>query len=208
MNFKKAENEQRKLASKVVLKDVFSGIKLIGGAEAYSVGTRMVACVVVCDAATMELKEKAFAEGVVDSIVIPEFLAYREGPLLGQALASLNVKPDVIMFSGEGVMHPRRCGLASHLGVLFDIPSIGLSKEVLWGEQKGEYVVLEKEKVGMMVKTRDHSRPVIVSPGHHVTLGNAVEFVKTTMREPHKMPEPVHLAHKFAKKYFKEGKKQ
>ncbi len=203
MNFKKAEEEQRKLASKVLVKDDFSNVKLIGGAEAYAVGTRMVACAVVCDATTMEVKEKAFAEGAVDTQVLPEFRAYREGPLLGKALTSLNVKPDVIMFSGEGVMHPRKCGLASHLGVLFDVPSIGISKEMLWGEQKNDYVVLEKEKVGMIMKTRDHANPIVVSTGHRISLGKAVELVKQTIREPHKMPEPLHLAHKLAKKHFK-----
>lgn len=205
MNFKKAEDEQRKLASKVVANDDVSDVKLIGGAEAYCVDKKLVACVVVCDAATMEVKEKAFAEGVVEVEAIPEFRAYREGPLLGKALTSLNTKPDVIMFSGEGIMHPRKFGLASHFGVLFDIPSIGVSKEVLWGEQKGDYVVLEKEKVGMLVKTRDHANPIVVSAGHRISLGKAVEIVKQTIREPHKMPEPLHLAHKLAKKHFKGG---
>ena len=100
-------------------------------------------------------------------------------------------------------MHPRRCGLASHLGVLFDIPSIGISKEMLWGEQKGNHIVIGKEKVGMLVKTRDHANPIIVSCGHRVSLGTAADLVKKTIREPHKMPEPLHLAHKFAKKRFK-----
>jgi deoxyribonuclease V len=203
MNFKKAEDEQRKLASKVVSKDDFSELNLIGGAEAYCVEKKMVACVVVCDAKTMEIQEKAFSEGIVDTQVLPEFRSYREGPLLGKALTSLNIKPDVIMFSGEGIMHPRRFGLASHLGVLFDIPSIGISKEKLWGEEKGDHIVLEKEKIAMKVRTRDHANPIFVSVGHRVSLPTAVDVVKKSIREPHKMPEPLHLAHKLAKKYFK-----
>jgi deoxyribonuclease V len=203
MNFKKAEDEQRKLSSKIVLKDDVGEIKTIGGAEAYYVGTRMVACAVVCDASTLEIKEKAFAEGIVDGKFVPEFRAYREGPLLGEALSSLGLKPDVIMFSGEGVMHPRKCGLASHLGVMFDIPSIGISKEAWWGEKKGDDVFLDKEKVASLVRTRDHANPIVVSPGHRVSLQKAVELVKTCIREPHKMPEPVHLAHKYAKRKYK-----
>jgi deoxyribonuclease V len=203
MDFKKAQNEQRKLASKVIVKDAFPTIGLVGGAEAYSVGTSITACAVVCDVKTFEVKETSFAKGVSSSEFLPEFRAFREGPLLGEAITGLSLKPDLMIFSGEGLMHPRRCGLASHLGVLFDIPSIGVSKEILFGEQKGESVVLDKGKVGMMVKTRDHANPLVVSVGHRVSLLTASSFVKSWTREPHKMPEPLHLAHKFAKKHFK-----
>ena len=204
MDFKKCQAEQIKLASKVVIGDDFSEVNTIGGAEAYTVDGRMVTCVVICDAKTFDIKEKTFAEGKVTSSFEQEFRAYREGPLLGQALSNLKIKPDVMIFSGEGIMHPRRCGLACHLGVLFDIPSIGISKEAWCGEVKGNEVMIGKEKVASFVKTRNHANPIAVSVGHRISLKSAVEIVTKSIVQPHKMPEPIHLAHKLAKKHFQE----
>ena len=200
LNIRKCEEEQKRLAPKGVLRDDFSGIKGIGGAEAYIVDGKAMACVVVCDASTLEVKEKAFASGIIGERFMPEFRAYREGPLLGEALSALQKKPDVMIFSGDGVLHPRRIGLAAHLGVLFDIPSLGVAREPLCGETKGGFVYLDGEKLAQLVKTREHANPVCVSPGHRMSLATAASLVKGSIREPHKMPEPLHLAHKFAKK--------
>ncbi len=199
---RKCEAEQRKLASKVSLRDEFSDIRMIAGAEAYAVGSRIIACVVVCDAKTLAIVDKAFATGRIARNILPEFLAYRDGPLLGNAISSLKEKPDIIFFDGDGVLHPRKIGLASHLGVMLDIPSIGISKAPLCGEVKGESVYLGKEKLGQLVRTKEHANPLCVSPGHRITLESAVALVKKCIREPHKMPEPLHLAHKLAKKEF------
>ena len=199
LNLRKCEEEQKKLASKVVLADGFSEISTIGGAEVYVVDKRMVACVVVCDAKTLSLKEKSIVSGVTSLTFHPEFRAYREGPLLGEAISGLSLKPDVMMFDGEGVLHPR-LGLASHLGVLFDMPSLGVLKEPSFGEIQGSYVVLEGKKLGQLVRTKEHANPLVVSAGHKITLESAVTLVKKSILEPHKMPEPLHLAHKLAKK--------
>ena len=204
LDIRKCGEEQSKLASKAVLKDDFSGIKTIAGAEAYVVDRKIVACVVVCDASTLEVTEKSSVSGIVEGKFMPEFRAYREGPLLGEALSHLKEKPDLVMFSGDGALHPRKCGLASHLGVMLGIPSIGVVKEPLCGEAKGDGICINGEKLGQFVKTREHANPVCVSPGHKISLGTAVAFVKKCIREPHKMPEPLHLAHKFAKKEMME----
>ncbi len=200
INLKKCEEEQSKLASKVVLCDSFDGIETIAGAEAYIVDKRIVACAVVCDASTLAVKDKAIAFGFTDLKFHPEFRSYREGPLLGEALSSLSIKPDMVMFNGDGVLHPRHFGLACHLGVLLDVPTVGILKESLFGEVKNEDVIYNGETLGKLVKTKDHANPIVVSAGHKITLSKAVSLVFGCIREPHKMPEPLHLAHKLAKK--------
>ena len=204
LNLKKCEEEQRKLSSKVILKDEFKEILTVGGAEAYIVNGKMVACVVVCDMKTLEVRERSIAKGEVESKFHPEFRTYREGRLLGEAFASLSHKPDIILIGGDGILHPRGIGLASHLGVLLDIPTVGLLKEKLFGEAKGNFLFFGSEKRGMLVKTHEHANPIVVSPGHKISLESAASLVKRCLREPHKMPEPLHLAHKFAKQGMKE----
>ncbi|MBI2650168.1 endonuclease V, partial [Candidatus Woesearchaeota archaeon] len=126
------------------------------------------------------------------------FLAYREGPAISEAYSKLENKPDVVIFDGHGISHPRRIGMASHMGVLLEQASIGIAKQLLAGEVKGNKVYAGKEARAELVVTREHSKPVYVSPGHKISLKTSVEIVEKCMRFPHKLPEPLHLAHRYA----------
>ena len=198
VDFTKLKEEQLKLAKKVVTKDSFEKLELIGGADCAFNQDNVIAAIVVCDYKTMEVKEKVFAVAKAKVPYLQGFLAYREGPAISEAYAKIENKPDVMIIDGNGILHPRRIGLASHIGVLLDIVTIGIAKQLLVGEVKGNVVYVDKEARAEMVVTREHSKPIYVSPGHKISLKTSVEVVKGCMRFPHKLPEPLQLAHRYA----------
>jgi deoxyribonuclease V len=135
----------------------------------------------------------------------PGYLSFRETPALLAALAGLRRRPDLILCDGQGLAHPRRFGLASHLGVLLDVPTIGVAKSRLVGthgpvpEARGAWVPLRDgaETIGAVLRTRAGARPVYVSVGHRVSLETAVETVLRCAPR-YRLPEPVRRAHVLA----------
>jgi len=196
--FDKLKEEQLKLSKKVIINDSFEKLELIGGADCAYNQNEVIAAIVVCDCKTMGVKEKVYSISKAKVPYLKGFLAYREGPAIGEAYAKLENKPDVMIFNGHGISHPRRIGLASHMGVLLEQASIGIAKQLLAGEVKGNIVYLDKEARAEMLVSREHSKPIYVSPGHKISLKASVEIVKSCLRFPHKLPEPLHLAHKYA----------
>jgi deoxyribonuclease V len=101
-------------------------------------------------------------------------------------------------------LHPRKCGLASHLGVVLDQPVIGITKTLLCGKNKEGYIILNEEVVGRALFTKEKTKPLFISVGHKISLDKSIEIVKNCMRQPHKLPEPLYLAHGLIKKKMKE----
>lgn len=198
IDFNKLKEEQLNLSKKVILKDSFDKLELIGGVDQAYNKDYIISAIVICNYNAMEVKEKVFAVLKIKVPYTPGFLAYREGPAISESYAKLKNKPDIIIFDGNGILHPRRCGLASHMGILLDQVSIGIAKQLLVGKLKGNIVYFDKEARGELVFTREHSKPVYVSPGHKITLKTSIEIVKNCLRFPHKLPEPLHLAHRYA----------
>jgi deoxyribonuclease V len=136
---------------------------------------------------------------------VPGLLAFREGPVVLAALEQLDDRPDVLMFDAQGLAHPRRMGLATHLGVLLDMPAVGCAKSRLCGacvepgEQKGSWTPLVDgdEVIGAVVRTRDRVRPVFVSIGHRVDLEASVSLVLGCATR-YRLPEPTRWAHRVA----------
>jgi deoxyribonuclease V len=154
---------------------------------------------------TLALLQTTTAELPVSFPYIPGLLAFREGPAVLAALARLDIRPDMLMFDAQGMAHPRRVGLATHIGILLDIPSIGCAKSRLCGEYKppapgkGSWEPLydKDEVIGAVVRTRDNVRPVFVSIGHRVNLESAVAMVLSCTTR-YRLPEPTRLAHQIA----------
>ncbi len=154
---------------------------------------------------TLALLQAATAELPVSFPYIPGLLAFREGPAVLAALARLSIRPDMLMFDAQGMAHPRRVGLATHIGILLDIPSIGCAKSRLCGEHmppapgKGSWEPLydKGEVIGAVVRTRDNVRPVFVSIGHRMDLESAVAMVLNCTTR-YRLPEPTRLAHQIA----------
>ena len=198
IDFAKLKEEQLKLAKKVITKDSFDKLELIGGGDCSYNQDDIIAAIVISDYKTMQVKEKVYAVVKAKVPYLQGFLAYREGAAISEAYARLQNKPDIIIFDGNGILHPRRCGLASHLGVLLDIATIGTAKQLLVGEVKNNIVYINKEERGELFVTREHSKPIYVSPRHKISLKTSIEIVKNCLRFPHKLPEPLHLAHRYA----------
>jgi deoxyribonuclease V len=163
---------------------------------------RVFAAVVVMTWPGLERAETSTAVGTADFPYVPGYLSFREGPLLDEAFRALEAKPDVILVDGQGYAHPRRCGLACHLGVMWDVPSVGCAKSRLVGEaeepgrRKGDWAPLvdRGEVVGSVLRTRDDVKPVFVSPGHRMDQDGARELVLESVTR-YRLPEPIRRAH-------------
>ena len=209
VDIQKLKAEQEKLAKKAITHDVFEKgeIQTVAGIDqAYTSDNRVISAVVVLDFNTMKELESKYAIKPVTFPYIPGFLSYRELLVMAEAYNSLDNKPDMIMIDGNGILHPRRFGLAAHFGVLMDKVCIGVAKNLLVGEIKDKRIIVDKEVRGYKMMTKEHANPLYISPGHKIGVQSAVEMTKRFLVEPHKLPEPIHLAHKLANKIKRELK--
>ncbi len=195
------KREQRKLAYKVILRDNFDRIETIGGITCVSSGKNILATVVVLNK-QLELLEKQsylFENSLSYKL---GFEGFREVPAMIEAVNLLEKEPDVLLVSGEGVLHPR-LGVASHLGFSLNIPTIGVSEKLVTGKVENGKVFVSGEIKGFEVTTKEFARPVYISPGHLISLGSCLDLVRKTLKQPHKLPEPLHIAQRVAKKKVK-----
>ena len=203
---KEAIAEQRRLEPLVREPPLdVAAVRTVGGLDVSVRGDRVAAAVVVLDAATLEVVDQAVWEGPVAFPYVPGLLSFREIPALLPALERLEALPDVLMLDAHGRAHPRRFGLACHLGVLLDRPALGVAKSLYvgnyadLGEEKGDTapLVYKSETVGMAVRTRARVLPVFVSVGYGCTLADAVALALATTGR-FKLPEPTRLAHRLS----------
>lgn len=186
VDFREASRLQKEFASRLIIEDRLGPIKHVVGVDvSYAVDSdRLVAGAVVLDAETLEVLEKASLVGATDIPYLPGFLSFREIPPLLEVLSQLSLKPDLIVCDGQGIAHPRRMGVAAHLGLWVQIPTLGCAKSPLIysplpGPKRGDRAaVMDKgELVGYALRTRDKVKPVYVSPGHLISLETACDWV-------------------------------
>ncbi len=197
---------QRELAGRVVVRPLPRDARWIAGADmAFSPdGQRCVAGVVLWDRLDRAAVEEHVAVRSVRFPYVPGLLSFREAPAVLAALAKLRRVPDVILLDGQGVAHPRRCGLASHIGLWAGLPAVGCAKSRLCGEYEepaglqGRHSALRdgSEVIGAVVRTRANVRPVFVSVGHLATLEDGIRLVLSCCTR-YRLPEPTRLAHQF-----------
>jgi deoxyribonuclease V len=182
-----------------------AAVRTVGGLDVSVREDRVRAAIVVVDAVTLGVVDQAVWEGPVAFPYVPGLLSFREIPALIPALERLRALPDVLVLDAHGRAHPRRFGLACHLGVLLDRPAVGVAKTLFvgryegLGEAKGSTAPLvhRQEVVGEAVRTRDGVLPVFVSVGHRCTLADAVALTLATTGR-YKIPEPTRLAHRLS----------
>src|SRR3990172_9639197 len=177
---KKAIQIQEALRERVILEKTLSKVRTIGGGDvAYAKDEdRLVGVVVVLSFPHMETLEVATANGKTSFPYIPGLLTFREGPILLKTFQKLEMKPDVMIFDAQGIAHPRGLGLASHMGLCLDLPSIGCAKTPLLGKftmpglRRGDFELIRKEGegVGAVLRTKNGVKPLFVSPGHLLDL--------------------------------------
>ena len=200
---------QEQLARRVKLASLKEVPRRIGGVAYRSIGDDQVSVsIVVVSFPTMEILEE---EAKIFSAPIPYkagLAAFHAGFGITKLFSNLKKKPNLLMFLGHGIAHPRGCGIASHLGILLSMPSIGCATSILYGvpmggidNQRGEQVPLlslSGDTIGVILRTRQDVHPLIVSCGYRVTLDEAVDItMKSTKR--FRLPEPIRMAQRLAR---------
>jgi len=206
----KARKIQEELRDKVVLRSPFKSISHIRFIAGCDVGydekrRRAYGSVVLLTFPELKLLEKKGVMKVSERIFpyLPGLLTFREGPILIAALRKLERSPDIIIFDGQGIAHPVRFGLASHMGLLLGLPTIGCAKSILYGHYeepvnlKGAYTFLKDERgelIGVALRTKRNEKPILVSQGYKIDLVQALDITLTCCVRG-KIPEPLRLAH-------------
>jgi deoxyribonuclease V len=210
LSWDEARRIQETLAGQVTREDDFGTIQTVAGVDlAYPrTATGVVtgrAAVVVLTFPELEAVEEHVVTRPVTFPYIPGLLSFREAPIALAALQQLRKLPDVLLVDGHGIAHPRRFGIACHLGVLLNLPTIGCAKSILVGRAvepgalPGDSTPLMHggEVIGTAIRTRARSRPLYVSPGHRVSLETAAALVLRCARG-YRLPEPTRLADRLA----------
>jgi Deoxyinosine 3''endonuclease (endonuclease V) len=161
-----------------------------------------VAAAVILSYPGLEVIEKAVLKSKVSFPYVPGLLSFREIPITLQICEKLNLQPDLVMVDGQGMAHPRRIGLASHLGLLLNIPTIGCAKSRLCGEYEEpedaigsfNFVRDKGDIIGAALRTRSGSKPLIISIGHQIDLPSAINWV-LKCGKGYRLPEPTRMAH-------------
>jgi deoxyribonuclease V len=204
LSYKEAIEIQRKLASQVQFTTIRKKPRIIAGLDcAFSKdGKRIFAATIVIDLPDFAVIETATATRKVEFPYIPGLLSFRETPVCIDAIEKLKSTPNCFIIDGQGIAHPRRLGIASHIGLLINKPTIGCAKSRLIGtfkepgNKKGSFSLLvdSNEEIGAVLRTRTDVKPVYVSVGHKCTLDDAISIVLDCTTK-YRLPEPSRLAH-------------
>jgi deoxyribonuclease V len=198
---------QESLRQQVIREDRFARLQTIAGVDVgfENDGKITRAAVVILQYPGLELAETCVARCPTTFPYVPGLLSFREAPAVLEALDRLRALPDVLICDGQGIAHPRRLGLASHLGLITGLPSVGVAKSRLIGQhepvgvERGDWQLLWDggEVIGAAVRTRKGARPLYVSIGHRVSLETAIRLVMACTGS-YRLPEPTRQAHRLA----------
>jgi deoxyribonuclease V len=204
IDIEKLKQEQIKLAKGLEIKDKidFSLADRFGAIENTFINNKLLSCIIVCNK-DFEIIDRAYVLEKIRFPYIPGFRNYRELLPMINAFEKLNEKPDVIFISAQGITH-QRLGLASHLGLSIGIPTIGVADSIVEHTIKGEDILRNNKKIGKILISKEGSNPMYISPGDHISIESSYELAKELIKLPHKKPEPLHLASKYAREVKKE----
>lgn len=198
---------QQRLREQVELRDRIGSVRHVAGVDVgFEDGNRITrAAIAVLAFPSLELRDYAIARRPTVFPYVPGLLSFREGPAVLDALARLGTDPDLMLCDGQGIAHPRRIGIASHLGILCDRPTIGVGKTRLVGsyadvpDRRGGWTPLVDagEIVGAVLRTRVGVKPIFVSPGHRISLESAVRYVMACTTR-YRLPETTRWSHRLA----------
>jgi deoxyribonuclease V len=200
---------QTSLSRRVVRKTRinFEDIDTVAGVDIGYRKDTACAAVVVMNLTDLKILEEAVATKPVQFPYVPGLLSFREGPVILEVLGKLKIAPDLLMIDGQGIAHPRRFGIASHIGVLLDMPTIGCAKTRLVGDYvppqhsagSTSFLTDAKETIGAVVRTRTGVKPVFVSIGHLMDLNDSIQVVLKSCRS-YRLPEPLRRADHLSRK--------
>lgn len=200
---------QNELSSFVKLKDDFEKIEKIAGfGIAFSLGkNEIVVSSIEFSYPDLEIQNESFEKSKISFPYVSGLFVFSAGPFI-LSIFERSGLPDLAIFPGRGIAHPRRIGLATHMGILLDIPTIACSRTKLWNDyeepekRKGSYTFCfeNKEKIGAVLRSKDNTKPIFVTPGHKISVESSIEIILNCCT-PHRLPEPIRRAHIMAKRY-------
>lgn len=198
---------QKELRQHLIIEDQLSGVHRVAGVDVgfEDKGRVTRAAIAVLNYPALTLQETAIAHCPTGFSYLPGLLSFREIPAVLNALAQLSQPPDLLLCDGQGIAHPRRLGIASHLGLLVDLPTIGVAKSRLWGvhgtvpQERGTWTNLQdgEEIIGAVLRTRVGVKPLYISPGHRISLETAIAYVMGCCTR-YRLPETTRHAHRLA----------
>ena len=195
----KLKKIQKEIKDKIILEDNFYEIKTIAGFDvSYGTENEAFGACVVFDYGTKGIIERETVKTKIDFPYISTYLSFREFPVIEKLFKKLKNKPAILMIDGNGILHPRGVGIASHAGVLLDTPAIGVAKTLLCGEVLGDKVIRGGKLIGNALRSGKAKNPVYVSPGHKISFETAVSLVRGFCK--YRVPEPIRQAHILAVK--------
>ncbi len=205
---------QQRLVSQVRLQPLNAVPRFIGGADVSYARQRrrLFGAIVVLTWPELEVVEEVGVAGEEEFPYIPGLLTFREAPVLLQAWSRLKRRPDLLLVDGQGIAHPRQLGLATHLGLLLETPTIGCAKSYLYGDyevpapEAGAATPLTAagEQIGWVLRSRQGCRPLFISPGHLVSLTDALQLVQAALRS-YRLPVPLRLAHLLSNRWRRQA---
>ena len=198
---------QEQLKTQVITQDYLRKVNYVAGVDVGFKNNFQItqAAVAVLSFPQLELVEHAIAQIPTTFPYVPGYLSFREIPAIIPAVAKLQITPDLILCDGQGLAHPRRFGLACHLGILLDLPTIGVAKSLLIGKheavpaEKGSWTTLvdREETIGIVLRSRTNVKPIYISIGHKISLETAVNYVMKCLTK-YRLPETTRWADKLA----------
>ncbi len=204
---KDAIRVQYRIREMITLKKLpLKSIKLIAGVDVSVKGDYSKAAIVIMKYPELEIKQTITSVVKTTFPYVPGLLSFREGPVILKCVKKLKLEPDLFIFDGQGLAHPRRAGLATHMGVILNKPSIGSAKSHLYGtcsepkKKKGNYSIVKDRDgspIGAVLRTREAVKPVFVSPGHLTDIQSSVKIILACSPR-YKIPEPIRAAHNVA----------
>lgn len=223
---------QKTLRGKVIIENKFKDIKYIAGADVSYCreSSSGYAAVIIMTFPDLEIVEEKWVNKKIDFPYIPGLLSFRESPILLNAFEKLKREPDLIIFDGQGIAHPRGMGIASHIGIILDKPTIGCAKSRLFGrydepgKKAGDFSYIYspsptltltlsqrerergirgeeiKEIIGAVLRTKSNTKPVFVSIGHKIDLPTSINFILRCTKG-YRTPEPTRIAHNLVSRF-------
>jgi len=204
INLEALKKEQARLSKEITTEDSvdFESIEFIGSMSNVIIGNKILSAIVVVDR-KMEVVEERFFIDRVRFPYIAEFRSYRELPTMIRACEQLEQRPELVLIEGLGINHSR-LGEASHFSISTGIPSIAITDNPVEFSIDGDKIYLKEREVGRVVQSKQGSKPLFVSPGSGISIETSAKIVRSLIRPPHKLPEVMKLARKYAKKISKE----
>jgi deoxyribonuclease V len=194
--------KQRRLSKKVKVEKIKKEVRWIAGVDVALNQRFLFGCMGIFSFPALSLVDYSCARAENKMPYIPGFLSFREVPVILKCYKKIKKKPDLILVDGQGIAHPRALGLASHLGIILKTPTIGCAKSHLFGDYaapssaKGSYCYIKDgaKKIGLVLRTRDNTKTLFVSPGHLVNIEDCRKYVFSTLTK-YRIPEPLRFAH-------------